>query len=62
MLKEAFHRVLGEDIEVEINIDDYSYIDHQSFEVASDELCTQDDIINFIFNPDSVLIIDNDNH
>ena len=62
MLKEAFHKVLGEDIEVEINIDDYSYIDHQSFEVASDELCTQDDIINFIFNPDSVLIIDNDNH
>lgn len=37
-------------------------IDHQSTGTAQNELETFEDIRNFIFNPNSKLVIDNDNH
>ena len=38
------------------------YIDHQSEEVARDILNDKEKIKDFIFNPKSKLVIDNDNH
>jgi hypothetical protein len=39
-----------------------SYIDHQSIDEAADSIYSKQDLKNFIFNPNSKLIIDNDNH
>ena len=38
------------------------YIDHQSSDVADDAFETEDQLKHFIFNQDSCLTIDNDNH
>jgi len=41
----------------------FGYIDHQSTDIAQKFLKrSKNEIMNFIFNPQSVLIIDNDNH
>lgn len=37
------------------------YIDHQSTDCLDGEIETTEDIRNFVFNPSSVLVIDNDN-
>lgn len=42
--------------------EDQGDIDHQSYGITKEELKTEDDIRNFIFNPGSELVIDNDNH
>ena len=39
-----------------------SYIDHQSIGEAADNIHSKEDLKNFIFNSNSKLIIDNDNH
>lgn len=39
-----------------------NYIDHQSRDTCNDFCNDVDEYINFIFNPDIELIIDNDNH
>lgn len=46
-----------------INIDPKtdSYIDHQSVSVALDVLKSEEELRNFIFNPNCILHIDNDN-
>lgn len=46
------------------DLDSYydSYIDHQSSGLTREEIYTEDDLKNFIFNRSSILIIDNDNH
>ena len=38
------------------------YIDHQSSHVPFEALESEDKLKNFLFNPDSTLVIDNDNH
>lgn len=40
--------------------EDISYIDHQSYDTAHN--MTYEDIKNFIFNPNSYIILDNDNN
>jgi hypothetical protein len=42
----------------------HAYIDHQSFEDAKDAewLLNEEQIFDFIFSPNSELVIDNDNH
>jgi type IV secretory pathway VirB4 component len=47
---------------VVIDLDDFSHIDHQSIGTADDELMDYQDIKDFVFNPESELLIDNDNH
>jgi hypothetical protein len=37
-------------------------IDHQSSDMAKNTLKTEEDIVAFLFNPKTTLIIDNDNH
>jgi hypothetical protein len=41
---------------------EWSYIDHQSSDYFLSALESKDTLIDFIFNPNSELIIDNDNH
>ena len=61
LLKETIEEFM--EVPVEINIDfNNSYIDHQSDGTAREELCTKDDLLNFIFDPNSYLQTDNDNH
>lgn len=38
------------------------YIDHQSTDRCAEAFESEDNLINFIFSKDSVLVIDNDNH
>jgi hypothetical protein len=40
----------------------YGYIDHQSYKVADEIFESEDTLKNFIFNENSVLHTDNDNH
>jgi hypothetical protein len=40
----------------------WGYIDHQSSHVCGEVFTSDQDLKDFIFNPASVLIIDNDNH
>lgn len=41
----------------------YGYIDHQSlYTIADSELDTPEKLVDFIFNPNCYIIIDNDNH
>ena len=64
-LEEAIRLVVENCTMVKLDInpeDNSSYIDHQSSDELPDNLCSTSDYINFIFNPNSVLIIDNDNH
>ena len=42
--------------------DGTGYIDHQSTDIADREILTEEDIVAFLFNPKTSLIIDNDNH
>jgi len=46
------------------NHSNHSYIDHQSFEDAKDAewLLNEEEVFDFIFSPNSELVIDNDNH
>jgi len=41
---------------------DFGYIDHQSDYVCEEVFTDENTLANFIFNPKSVLITDNDNH
>jgi hypothetical protein len=41
---------------------DYGYIDHQSDGVAEEAFTSEKTMRDFIFNPKSILVIDNDNH
>lgn len=49
---------------LDYNSNNWSHIDHQSFEDEEDAkwLLSKEEIRNFIFNPNSVLVTDNDNH
>lgn len=49
------------DYESDLN---YAYIDHQSFEDGEDAewMLNEEEVFNFIFSPNSQLVIDNDNH
>jgi hypothetical protein len=63
---DVFEQVIKEqtgckDIVYDID-DDNSYIDHQSIGCIPFSLTSYNDLRNFIFNPKSVLDIDNDNH
>lgn len=63
--KAMFERVLkaktGADCVV-YDLISYPYIDHQSIDCAEDALKSEEYLAAFIFNRESVLIIDNDNH
>lgn len=41
---------------------DYGYIDHQSYDVYSEAFNSESDLANYLFNPQSILYIDHDNH
>jgi hypothetical protein len=41
---------------------DWGYIDHQSSDVCKEAFGSDVSLRNFIFNPNSVLVTDNDNH
>lgn len=41
---------------------DLGYIDHQSSDVAKEALSSTENITNFLFNPGTYLVTDNDNH
>ncbi len=60
MLKEAILEHTGAD-EVQFDEDSEGYIDHQSSDVAEPVFESKQRIIDFIFNPKSVLILDTDN-
>jgi hypothetical protein len=68
MLKEVIMEHTGcKEIVILAELDNYespydSYIDHQSINEAADSIYSKEDLRNFIFNPNSVLIIDHDNH
>ena len=48
--------------DVVIDLENCYGIDHQSNGTAREELNSKNDILNFIFNPNCILILDNDNH
>lgn len=60
MLERAILKHTGADY-VEFEYGDEGYIDHQSSENAEPIFESEDRIIDFIFNPRSVLILDTDN-
>lgn len=65
MLKKILEEHLGGEVVFEKSTDDYheyGYIDHQSSGTACEAFETEELLANFIFNPKSVLVIDNDNH
>ena len=74
MLKEVIEHEIGTEVEFISDGDKYhpwGYIDHQSCETDDDGTWEGDGakafesaktLRNFIFHPDSVLVIDNDNH
>jgi hypothetical protein len=68
MLKEVIMEHTGcKEVVILAELYDYespydSYIDHQSINEAADNIYSKEDLRNFIFNPNSVLIIDHDNH
>jgi len=49
-------------IETDWNSGNWSYIDHQSQGTSHEAFCDKETLKQFIFNPNSWLIIDNDNH
>jgi len=70
---ELFKEVLREETDAEVVFNfkvgwEDSYIDHQSIDMIADEIKGKNDselkefFYNFIFNENSILIIDNDNH
>ncbi len=64
-LKNVVKNITGCELIVKVSDDYYpfGYIDHQSWGVANDIIEDDEEVItNFIFNPKSVLITDNDNH
>jgi hypothetical protein len=48
--------------EVRIKIDEDSYIDHQSVGTSLDAFVDKETLKTFLFNPESTLHTDNDNH
>lgn len=60
LLKETIEEFMG--VPVEIKVYDDSYIDYQSRGIAREELYAKEELRNFIFNPNSYLHTDNDNH
>jgi hypothetical protein len=69
MLKESIKMEVGIDVSVIFDIDTESneyfangYIDHQSFDVAEDVFFDVETLHKFIFDRNSVLNTDNDNH
>lgn len=71
MLREAIQWGVGDGVEVifdldEDNTDPWStvngYIDHQSHGVCDDAFASKETLYRFIFDPNTVLYTDNDNH
>lgn len=69
MLTEAIKRGIGNDVTVLFDADPLDtqwgrngYIDHQSFDVAGDVFRSVNTLHRFIFDRNSVLYTDNDNH
>jgi hypothetical protein len=67
IVKDLVLQKTGCDIEIENYNDGNFWIDHQSIDMLSKQqqasgLCYRDFIENVIFNPNYVIIIDNDNH
>lgn len=67
MLKEVIMEITGCDeviIEASEEYDSpyYSYIDHQSSDTADEAFADKDSLKSFIFNSNSILHTDNDNH
>jgi hypothetical protein len=52
----------GKDIYTDINIKDFGHIDHQSNDILDEWLDDEEKIASIIFNSDSCITIDNDNH
>jgi hypothetical protein len=65
MLKRAVSTQMG-GVQVEFEpsggLYDWGYIDHQSSDVCNEAFGSDVSLRNFIFNPNSVLVTDNDNH
>ena len=62
-LKQVIKKETGYDVMYDEESLNSGYIDHQSTNVIFEEVGTDSDSIkNFIFNKNSILIIDNDNH
>jgi hypothetical protein len=65
MLETVIMEVTGYEVEFAGSCVTYSpwgHIDHQSSEVGRELFVSEDVLENFIFNPNSILVIDNDNH
>jgi len=69
MLRQAIERGIGDDVDIIFDADPTSnewgsngYIDHQSFGVAEDAFRSVNTLHRFIFDRNSVLYTDNDNH
>jgi len=64
MLQKVIKEWCNAKIEVVSNMDYYmfGYIDHQSSGVPDEVFVNKETIANFLFNPHSILVIDNDNH
>ncbi len=65
-LKEVIRDYCGTELSIKKNSDNdwypLGYIDHQSINVADKVFKSKQNIASFIFNPQSVLHLDNDNH
>ena len=66
MLRDVVNKVTEYKVNFVPSSDEYypwGYIDHQSFPEVGAQVFESEEILeNFIFNPASVLVIDNDNH
>lgn len=60
MLERVIKKVTGCDVVKFISQD--GYIDHQSSDTCAEAFASDELLKHFIFNPKSVLVIDNDNH
>lgn len=61
LLEQALKEQTGAKV-IHYKNEDSGYIDHQSIGTTADKLTSVQLVKNFIFNPNSVLEIDNDNH
>lgn len=63
MLVEAIHEVTGKNVKFvnEKGYDGFGYIDHQSSGECHDAFISKENLIAFIFNPESSILISNDN-
>jgi hypothetical protein len=61
MLKKVIKEQTGCN-EVLIDFNEWVYIDHQSLETSEEAFQSEEHLRGFIFNPNSELVIDHDNH